>query len=106
MRGWRWKSRQRISGPGRPAVQNVIELEVQTIISERPLFIGPCIIIPLPVIPIMFYKQENKGDVVLLKGSISSLKGDRFSLDTIGATVNSQKFARVEVLEPKIEYII
>ncbi len=82
-----------------------IELEVQTIISERPLFIGPCIIIPLPVIPIMFYKRENKADVVFLKGSISSLKGDRFSLSTISATVNSRKFSRVEILEPKIEYI-
>ena len=81
-----------------------IELEVRNIKSERPLFIGPCVIVPLPVIPVMLFSSKPTADSILIKGSISSFKGDRFTLHDISAAANEQKLSRIEIIEPQVEY--
>lgn len=71
--------------------------------SDRLLTIGPCIIIPLPVIPIVFYKQEFTNNMTL-RGNISSFNGQSFSLKNISVSIGSTKYEQLDLLDMKKTY--
>lgn len=71
--------------------------------GERVLTLGPCIIIPLPIIPILFLNQTSNENLKL-HGTISSLKGQDFKLSKVGATVGANKFEQLDLIDNKTTY--
>jgi len=71
--------------------------------SDRLLTIGPCIIIPLPVIPIVFLKMDATNNMTL-HGNISSLNGQSFSLKSISVSIGSTKYEQLDLLDMKKTY--
>ncbi len=71
--------------------------------SERLLTIGPCIIIPLPVIPVAIFKNDMNRNLQLY-GSVTSLKGQKFVLSKISATVDTNKFDNLKFITRKTTY--
>jgi len=71
--------------------------------SERLLTIGPCIIIPLPVIPVLLFKDDVNGNLQLY-GNITSLNGQKFTLNKISATAGTNKFDDLKFITRKTTY--
>jgi len=79
-----------------------IKLNVAGVISVRTLFFGPCFILPLPVIPVIFYKENVKSEEISLKGTVISKLGDRFELKRIDAIANGKEFNNLKIIDPTL----